>query len=1614
MLLRNNIITWLSIICLSFSSNSIAQQITVNNSLTAQELIENNLVQGCVSVSNIHSTINGSVLNLSSFGAFESANSNFPFNNGIVLTTGNAASAGNTTINELLNDGDNSWGADADLENILGINNTYNATAIEFDIISVTNTIQFNYILASEEYAERYLCDNADSFVFLIKETGSTAPYTNVAVVPGTTIPVSTQSIHAEIFGFCDAENETYFEGYNLGDTNYDGRTIPLTATANITPYVQYHVKLVIAEQFDSNYDSAVFIQGSSLNPDVNLGDDISSCSDSILLNGDIGNPQATYAWYFNNNIINGEITPDLTVTQSGTYTIQISIPLNGETCIIEDEIEVNISTEQTAEPIPDFEICDDSSNDEIETFDLSLMNAEILAAVPPANYNLSFHYSLTEAQANSNAINTAISNTQNPQTIYVRIEDTNSACLAYAPINLVVLPAPTINVTPLSVCDADNDGFAEFDLTTKDSEIIAGQTNMLVSYHFTQADANSGDNPIASPYTNTSTPSEQLYIRLLNMQTGCISTSPLMIDINGSPDINTTQPIYIDACDTDYDGFATFNLTQIINQVTLGLSNVTVTFYETESDAQIPQNEIQNPTNYNNTTPEEQIVYIRVEDNTTGCATVRPFEIHTNLLLTGTIIRDRYVCDEDNDGTENVNLNNIETAIINEIPNVNITFYTSFSDQQNNINPLDENVAFVLTEETSPFTLYITLESPTCTEVAEFDLILNPTQVFTSIQQTTYCDTDDDGFTTIDLSTFDALVNDNTPGFQVQYFLTQEDADNNENELPTLYNNLTNPVELFVRIRETNSGCTSKSSFVLTVLPAPSVNHPSDFIICDTDQDTISTLNLNTKIPEIVSDTTGLDINFFISLENANSNTNQITNPETYTTTSGTVFIRIENTNTNCFAIETLDILVSPNPIISSSITNYNLCEDDNDQVSEFILGTKDNEILNGQTGMEVSYYETAQNAMDGVFPIDKNTPYENTSSPQIIHIRVENLADTNCYSTGSFSIEVSPNPIYNAPQNLIICDSDGINDGFFEFDLNSVITEINQGSTHSLTVTFYLSENDAHNSINSLPLQFTNTTPNQQIFTRIENEYSCYIIEEFGLNILIIPEVTNASPITLCDTNYDGLNTFNLTTADYEILDIRQDNLTINYYTNLEDLENQTNEIANPNAFQSTANPQTIYISVYDTETNCFAIVPVELISNLPPLVNQNVTIEICDNNTGSYNLSNATSLIIPNTNQVTTTYHTTNSEAENGINSLDNNYIYQTNNDTIFVRAEDSNTGCYIVTSFTLQVNPNPIANPAPNLESCDTNYDNLFTFDLSQQTSIILGAQDASNFTVTYHITQTDANNNLNHLETTFTAGNTTVFARIENNTTGCFNTTNFQTIVHRKPIVNISNQVLCLENLPLVVSAETGFATDTYLWSTGATTPEIEITTIGSYSVTITTEFNCTTTATFLVSESEQATIEFTEQVDFSNPNSITVTVNGIGDYLYVLDNGIPQESNFFNNVSLGPHTITVIDINGCNSVSKEVVIIDIPKFFTPNNDGYFDTWHITGVAQIPGTIVYVFDRYGKLLTTLPHTSSGWDGKYNGYNMPSNDYWYLAKVIYQEKEFELRGHFTLKR
>ena len=302
--------------------------------------------------------------------------------------------------------------------------------------------------------------------------------------------------------------------------------------------------------------------------------------------------------------------------------------------------------------------------------------------------------------------------------------------------------------------------------------------------------------------------------------------------------------------------------------------------------------------------------------------------------------------------------------------------------------------------------------------------------------------------------------------------------------------------------------------------------------------------------------------------------------------------------------------------------------------------------------------------------------------------------------------------------------------------------------------------------------------------------------------------------------------------------------------------------------------------------------------------------------------------------------------------------------------------------------------------------------------------------------------------------TNTSNPQTIYVRVTNDGTGivpatdgsgCYVIVQFDIFVPVPDVQISGNDILCIDEngLPLsnatlpVLVAETDNAGYDYQWSLngveipGATFETYTVTQAGEYTVTISgpSDFDCINYASTIIEVSGMpadydASVTTTA---FANNHQIQATatssISGLELY-YTLDldvtTGEGVETNItglFTDVSPGLHTVTISDGKGCWSDTISVTIIDYPHFFTPNGDGVNDTWHIIGKNQIPYAQIYIFDRYGKLMTRLSPDGAGWDGTYNGHAMPADDYWFT--IEYRENTTTLaketiKAHFSIKR
>jgi len=263
----------LSACFVSWVTREAQAQATVTTGLTPAQMAQA-LVGPGLTVANASMTCD-----TTKFGEFTvSPSSAIGFTSGIVLTTGRAKTDG--TNYGIDGPADNFVSAssnncttqgDLDLSNLSGVT-TNDACVLEFDFTPKGDTIQFRYVMGSDEYPEFACSSFNDVFAFFISGPGIVGN-PNLALIPGTTIPVSINSINdnpnpgpsCTSMGAGSPFTQYYRDNSTSQVIAYDGLTTVLTAKTAVIPCSTYHLKMAIADGSDCSYDSGVFLEAGSL-----------------------------------------------------------------------------------------------------------------------------------------------------------------------------------------------------------------------------------------------------------------------------------------------------------------------------------------------------------------------------------------------------------------------------------------------------------------------------------------------------------------------------------------------------------------------------------------------------------------------------------------------------------------------------------------------------------------------------------------------------------------------------------------------------------------------------------------------------------------------------------------------------------------------------------------------------------------------------------------------------------------------------------------------------------------------------------------------------------------------------------------------------------------------------------------------------------------------------------------------------------------------------------------------------------------------------------------------------------------------------------------------------
>ena len=361
-------------------------------------------------------------------------------------------------------------------------------------------------------------------------------------------------------------------------------------------------------------------VEGCSTAPTQFIADDIATCPNNSVL-WDFGDPASAL------NNTSTQINPTHTYATAGSYTVNLIITTPAE--VFNATRTVIIVDTPVIQAVNDIELCDDSSNDDFAPIDFATVRTTALGSQSLTTFDVTIHSSINDANEDFNALSN--NDILSSGAYYVRIDNrVSNGCYVTTPfqVRIADLPVPT-TVNDLILCDDfSNDGTESFDLEAAAIQGLSSQDASLFSYSFflSQNDAELNQNPINTPYDNTSN-GEEIFIRYENsINDTCYATASFNLQIVLQPSIPVLEDLTI-CDDPSRDLIEVFDLSTLINTIeNTQLGNLVTTFHSSQLDAQMDINPLD--TRYTNTLPQE-ILWVRLENNElVTCYDVQPLSI--------------------------------------------------------------------------------------------------------------------------------------------------------------------------------------------------------------------------------------------------------------------------------------------------------------------------------------------------------------------------------------------------------------------------------------------------------------------------------------------------------------------------------------------------------------------------------------------------------------------------------------------------------------------------------------------------------------------------------------------------------------------------------------------------------------------------------------------------------------------------------------------------------------------------------------------------------------------------------------------------------------------------
>ncbi|MCK0160132.1 T9SS type B sorting domain-containing protein [Allomuricauda sp. F6463D] len=455
------------------------------------------------------------------------------------------------------------------------------------------------------------------------------------------------------------------------------------------------------------------------------------------------------------------------------------------------------------------------------------------------------------------------------------------------------------------------------------------------------------------------------------------------------------------------------------------------------------------------------------------------------------------------------------------------VTYFANQSDADNNVNALPSELEF----DRGTITVFARVSNGndfSCFDTTSFDVIVKLAPQLFNPTDWIVCDDDSDGTYSFDLAAKDVeiLNGQDKSVFNVSYYDSQSDADNGTNPLNADHSVSVMSETIFYRIENTTyPECFETGRFTVGVIDQVVANKPTNLEICDPDNDGTAQFNLSDVDSEVLGtqSASSVILSYHESQADADGNIAPLPNVITSNQYQKTIYVRVSNAqnilcyDTNSFQLNIYDVPEVP------EVSNWLVCDNDNDGQYTFDLDQKADEIAASLSGTSHAFYESEADASLEQNPIYGN--YQNTSNPQTVYFRLNNSNNTACYAVGSFDIEVFDAPTAYPPSDIVLCND--AETGSFAIDLSQKDSEVLNGQDISTyEVTYYPTEQNAIIGGEKLAKEeYFNVAMTETIYARVEHKdlSSCYDITNFDLIVNPLPSSNLQEIFVICPDSPD-----------------------------------------------------------------------------------------------------------------------------------------------------------------------------------------------------------------------------------------------------------------------------------------------------------------------------------------------------------------------------------------------------------------------------------------------------------------------------------------------------------